>query len=72
MEKNTRARSQETGTGTQTSALGCHLNGQLDLIIFAGTGDLFVTLWNKSYDEEANIPLHLDLGALSVLSILPW
>lgn len=41
--------------------------GSWDLIIseiFAGTGEVFVTLWNKSYDEEANIPLHLDLGTL--------
>lgn len=33
--------------------------GNWDLIIaviFAGTGELSVTLWNKPYDEEANAP----------------
>lgn len=43
--------------------------GSWDLIISeisAGIGDLFVTSWNKSYDEEANIPLHLDLGTQSL------
>lgn len=43
----------------------CHLSGHWDLIISemsAGTSDLLMTLWNKSDDEEPNIPFHLDQG----------
>lgn len=39
--------------------------GNWDMIIseiFAGSGDLFVTLWNKPYDKEPNILFHPDLS----------